>query len=102
MAAMNAQSSAMTKRHPTMRIAQIALGVLLIVMAGIVAPLPGPGGIFFFAGGLILILRNSRAAQVRFARIKRRWPRVGHMVDVAMRRQSALRRRARAKRRGLR
>ena len=92
----------MNERHPMLRIAQMALGGLLMIMAGVVAPLPGPGGIFFFAGGLVLILRNSRAAQVRFARIKRRWPRIGHMVDVAMRRQSALRRRARAKRRAAR
>jgi hypothetical protein len=86
---------AMTPRHPTMRIAQLTLGGVLILAAGVIAPLPGPGGIFFFAGGMVLILRNSRAAQVRFARAKRRWPRIGGMVDVTMRRQSALRRRAR-------
>ena len=86
---------AMTERHPTIRIAQLIAGGLLIVASCIIAPLPGPGGIFFFAGGLVLILRNSRWAQVKFARLKRRWPRIGHIVDVAMRRPSALRRRAR-------
>lgn len=81
--------------HPVSRAAQLAMGVVLILCAGIVGPLPGPGGIFLFAGGLVLILRNSRMAQVRFARAKRRWPRIGGLVDRAMRRPSALRRHAR-------
>ncbi|KQT33649.1 hypothetical protein ASG29_06455 [Sphingomonas sp. Leaf412] len=87
----------MTDRHPVARVTQLTLGALLIVAAGIVGPLPGPGGIFLFAGGMVLVLRNSRGARVRFARAKRRWPRIGHAVDVAMRRRSALRRRARRK-----
>ena len=86
-----------TQRHPVSRILQLAAGVLLIVAAGIVGPLPGPGGIFLFAGGLVLILRNSRRARSQFARAKRRWPKLGHAIDVAMRRPSALRRRARRK-----
>lgn len=87
----------MPQRHPLARILQLALGVLLIITAGIVGPLPGPGGIFFFAAGLVLVLRNSHRARCLFARAKRRWPRIGNTVDVAMRRQSALRRRARRK-----
>jgi hypothetical protein len=87
--------NSMRDRHPASRIAQLALGILLIVGAGVMGPLPGPGGIFLFAGGMILILRNSRWAQVRWARLKRRWPRVGHLVDRTMRRPSALRRHAR-------
>ena len=82
-------------RHPVSRIVQLALGVLLIIGAGIVGPLPGPGGIFLFAGGLILILRNSLWARRKFARAKRRWPRTGALLDRAMRRPSALRRHAR-------
>ena len=85
----------MPPRHPVSRMAQLVLGGLLTLGAVLVAPLPGPGGIFLFAGGLVLILRNSRAAQVRFARTKRRWPRVGGLIDRAMRRPSALRRHAR-------
>ena len=87
----------MPQRHPLARILQLALGVVLIAMAGIVGPLPGPGGIFFLAPGLILVLRNSAWARGRFARAKRRWPKLGNAVDVAMRRPSALRRRARRK-----
>lgn len=85
----------MSDRHPVARAVQLALGVLLIVGAAIVGPLPGPGGIFLFAGGLVLILRNSRWAQVRFVRAKRRWPRTGDLIDRTMRRPSALRRHAR-------
>lgn len=80
-----------------MRIAQLMLGGVLILGAGLVGPLPGPGGIFLFAGGLVLILRNSHWARLRFARAKRRWPRTGQLVDRAMRRRSALRRHARLK-----
>ncbi len=79
----------MTGRH-----LQLALGVLLLLVAAVIAPLPGPGGVFPFAAGMILILRNSAWARRRFARAKRRWPRVGGMADRAMRRPSALRRRA--------
>jgi hypothetical protein len=84
-------------RHPVLRITQLVLGVLLIIGAAIMGPLPGPGGIFLFAGGMILILRNSRLAKLKWARLKRRWPKTGHLVDRVMRRPSALRRHARAK-----
>ncbi|KTT76715.1 hypothetical protein NS334_00415 [Sphingomonas endophytica] len=78
-----------------MRVTQLALGGLLLLCAAVIAPLPGPGGVFPFAGGMVLVLRNSRRARGWFARGKRRWPRIGHAADVAMRRRSALRRRAR-------
>ena len=91
----SATCAPMQSRHPALRILQLVLGVLLLVGAAVMGPLPGPGGIFLFAGGMVLILRNSRLAQVRWARLKRRWPRTGNLVDRAMRRRSALRRRAR-------
>ncbi len=86
-----------TNRHPVARWVQLVLGVLLIIGAGVIGPLPGPGGIFFFAGGMILILRNSLWARWRWAKLKRRWPKVGGLVDRVMRRPSALRRHARDK-----
>lgn len=85
----------MRDRHPAVRMFQLASGGLLLLGAAVMGPLPGPGGIFLFAGGMILILRNSRGAQVRWARVKRRWPRSGNMVDRVMRRPSERRRRAR-------
>ena len=84
-------------RHPARRIVELVAGGLLIVGAALIGPIPGPGGIFLFAGGLVLILRNSRWAQRLFARWMRRWPKTGHVVDLTMRRGSAIRRRARSK-----
>jgi hypothetical protein len=84
-------------RSSVFRIGQLALGMLLILGAPLLAPLPGPAGIFLFAGGMVLILRNSRWARLRWARLKRRWPKTGHLVDRMMRRQSAMRRHERAK-----
>jgi len=87
----------MPRRHPLVRLLQLTIGVLLLIGAALLGPLPGPGGIFLFAGGLILILRNSAWAKRRFARSKRRWPKTGQLLDRAMRRPSALRRHARDK-----
>ncbi|SEM39847.1 hypothetical protein SAMN05192583_0044 [Sphingomonas gellani] len=83
--------------HPAKRIAMLSLGIVLIVVSPVLGALPGPGGIFVFAGGLILVLRSSRWARTRWVRIKRRWPRMGHLVDRAMRRGSTQRRLARAR-----
>ena len=81
-------------RLPTSRLLQLVLGVLLILVSPVVGAIPGPGGVFVFAGGLELVLRNSRWASRQFARAKRRWPRLGHLADRGLRRASAQRRRA--------
>ncbi|HEX8383252.1 MAG TPA: hypothetical protein VF592_07750 [Sphingomonas sp.] len=86
----------MTGSHPVSRTLLVALGIMLLLLAAAVSPLPGPGGIFFVAGGLILILRNSAWARRRFTRWRRSWPRLGALLDRAMRRPSARRRRVRA------
>lgn len=82
-------------RHPLLRNLLFGLGLLLIAAAPIAGPIPGPGGILLFAAGLILVLRNSAWARKRFARLKKRWPRLGHYSDLALRRPSFRRRRAR-------
>ena len=84
-------------RHPIVSWLQIGVGILLWLLIPVIGPIPGPGGIFLFAGGLVLILRNSHWARVRWARTKRRWPRLGTAADRIMRRRSDQRRRARAK-----
>ncbi len=84
-------------RSPVLRFGQLVLGIVLILSAPLLAPLPGPAGIFLFAGGMVLVLRNSRWARLKWARLKRHWPRTGHFVDRMMRRQSAMRRHERAK-----
>lgn len=83
------------RRHPLLRIAMLATGFLLLAITPLVGPIPGPGGLFTFAGGMVLILRNSTWARKVFARTKRRWPRFAHYSDLALRRQSWRRRRER-------
>jgi len=80
-----------------MRIALLVLGWLLVVASPVVGALPGPGGIFVFAAGAGLLLRNSLWAKRRYAAFKRRWPRHGHWIDRGLRRPSARRRRDRAR-----
>lgn len=75
------------------------LGVLLIIAAPIASPLPGPGGILLFAGGLTLILRTSLWAKKRYVAFKRWQPRAGGWADWGLRRGSARRRVALAKER---
>ena len=76
------------------RLPLLVLGWLLVGLSPVVGVMPGPGGIFLFAGGLALLLRNSHWCRRRYVMLKRRWPRIGSASDRAMRRPSALRRRA--------
>jgi len=80
-----------------LRLTLFSSGVVLVIVSPIIGAIPGPGGIFVFAGGLALMLRNSLWAKKRFAQAKRRWPRVGHYADMGLRRRSAARRRERAR-----
>ena len=75
------------------------LGVILVVIGIIIAPLTGPGGIFFIAPGAALILKTSMWAKRRYARFKRYRLKIlgrnytpGRWTDLALRRKSALRR----------
>ena len=71
-----------------------ALGVVLIVIGIIIAPLPGPGGVFFIAPGAALILRTSMWAKRHYVRFKRWQPKAGRWTDWALQRRSAKRREA--------
>lgn len=75
-------------------------GILLVIAGIIIAPLPGPGGIFLIAPGLALILKTSMWAKRHYVRFKRWQPKAGHIADRALRRQSARRRQAIRKRSG--
>jgi hypothetical protein len=86
-----------SRKSPVVRIALLVTGLLLIAATPLVGPIPGPGGILVFAAGLTLMLQNSHWARKHFARLKRRWPRVGHYSDMALRRRSFRRRQQRAK-----
>jgi hypothetical protein len=82
-------------RHPALRTGLFGLGIALVLVTPVVALLPGPAGIFTFAGGMGLVLQNSPWARRHFVRAKRRFPRTGNLADRALRRASARRRRER-------
>lgn len=67
-------------------------GAILVISAPIVGLLPGPGGVFVFAIGFALMLKNSAIVRRYYARLKNRHPKKGEWVDWAMRRKSTLRR----------
>jgi len=64
----------------------------LMLLAPVVGPVPGPGGLLVFAAGLALTLRNSALAKRVYVRTKRRWPGLGHWSDKGLRRPSHFRR----------
>lgn len=77
---------------PLVRGCLVGLGVLLMMSAAVVGPLPGPGGIIVFAAGLSIVLKYSGWAKRLYVRFKRKHPRKGHWVDWGLRRRSARRR----------
>jgi hypothetical protein len=86
------------KKSILIRQGLFVLGCLLIVIAPLVGVIPGPGGVFVFAAGFALVLRNSEWAKRQYVRLKKRWPNKGRWVDWGLRRLSARRREERLKR----
>ena len=97
--------------HPVVEWTIFVIGILLITIGIITAPIPGPGGIFFIAPGLAMVLKTSLWAKRRYVHFKRWEPNVpyvrfqrwrptiakrrvapGHWTDWALRRRSARRR----------
>jgi hypothetical protein len=78
--------------HPAVEWSIFALGVVLIILSPIAGALPGPGGIFVFAGGLALVLKTSMWAKRRYVRFKRWQPKAGQWMDWGLRREAARRR----------
>jgi len=56
------------------RLLMIGLGVLVVLLGIVIAPLPGPMGVPVMVVGLILILRSSYTARRWFVLAQRRWP----------------------------
>jgi hypothetical protein len=77
------------------RLGLFLLGCLLMILAPLLGPLPGPGFIILFPLGLALALQNSAWAKRIYVRFKRRHPRYAGWTDRIMRRPSAARRRER-------
>ncbi|MHA4838875.1 PGPGW domain-containing protein [Sphingopyxis sp. MSC1_008] len=83
------------RSNPRVRTALFVLGVLLMIAAPLLGPLPGPGFIILFPAGLMLALQNSEWAKRVYVRFKRRHPRYAAWTDRLMRRASAARKRER-------
>ena len=84
---------------PIVEWSMFAAGELLIIAGLLIAPLPGPGGIFLIAPGAALVLKTSIWAKRRYVKFKRWQPKVlgkrlepGSWTDMALRRRSARRR----------
>ena len=80
---------------PAVRTGLAVFGCLMMLTAPAAGILPGPGGIFLFAGGLALTLKYSEWAKRKYVAFKRRHPKKGDWADWGMRRKSAARRRER-------
>lgn len=76
------------------RTSLFVVGMLLIIAAPLLGPIPGPGGIFVFAAGLSLALKNSDWAKRQYVRFKAWQPKAGRWADWGLRRKSARRREA--------
>ncbi len=73
---------------------QVIVGVLAMLLAPLVGvSTPGPFGIFVFAFGLALLLRNSVWARRRYVRYTWRYPRVRKAVNFGLRRKRVPRKR---------
>lgn len=83
----------MSRRRPPgrwaepLRWAQLIAGVLLMIAAPIIGILPGPVGIVLFGLGLALTLRASPWARRFVVRKKKRYPKVGWLVDRGLMRK---------------
>lgn len=65
----------------------IVLGWFLMILAPLIGWLPGPGGLILFPLGLALVLKNSRWAKRRYAKVSKRHPEYGEWANWAMRRK---------------
>jgi hypothetical protein len=83
------------RSNAQVRTTLFCLGILLMIAAPLLGPLPGPGFILLFPAGLMLSLQNSEWAKRVYVRFKRRHPRYAGWTDRLMRRTSAARRRER-------
>lgn len=82
---------------PAIRLIAFGIGLAFMISAPLVAPLPGPAGLAFFAIGLGLVLQSSAWARRRYVTFKRRYPKPAHWTDWGLRRASHKRRAARKK-----
>lgn len=79
--------------HPVVEWTIFVVGlILLFVVAPLVGPIPGPGGLIVAGLGLSMVLKTSLWAKRHYVRFKRWQPKAGGWTDWALRRRSARRR----------
>lgn len=69
------------------RWAFIALGLAILALGILIAPLPGPGGLPVIVIGLMVILRNSFWAKRQFVRFQRAHPKTLFPIRRLLRRE---------------
>ncbi len=67
------------------KMSMMLVGFVLMAFGVLIAPLPGPLGVPFFIGGLILVLRNSTWAKRSFIQMRRRYPKIFGPVRALLR-----------------
>jgi hypothetical protein len=83
--------------NSVLRIVYLGTGwVLVLVVTPVVGALPGPGGVFIFAFGAALLLKNSNWVKRSYARLAKRHPKYARWADRGLRRPSAPRGRRRS------
>ncbi len=65
----------------------LLLGIAIIILGIIIAPLPGPGGIPVIVVGLMIVLRNSFKAKRQFVKFQRRHPKTAYPIRRLLRRE---------------
>jgi len=65
----------------------MGLGLLIVALGILIAPLPGPGGIPVIVVGLMIVLRNSFWAKRQFVRFQRAHPRTLFPIRRLLRRE---------------
>jgi len=65
----------------------LGLGLLIIAVGVLIAPLPGPGGIPVIVVGLMVTLRNSFWAKRQFIRFQRAHPKMVFPIRRLLRRE---------------
>jgi len=87
------------KAPPDSALRIVYLGVgwfLVLVVTPVVGALPGPGGVFIFAGGAALLVKNSNWVKRSYARLARKYPKYARLADKGLRRPKAPRGRAKS------
>jgi hypothetical protein len=69
------------------RWALIGLGLAIVALGVLIAPLPGPGGLPVIVVGLMVLLRNSFWAKRQFVRFQRAHPRTVFPIRRLLRRE---------------